>query len=183
MSSSRTTLLTLLREVRDQIYTYLTHEIKVLVYYPNGAFSGFFCHEDYILHSANAPIPSVLQVYSCIHDEYLESSPFRNMLVTVYIDETAGSANRLMPPETTETHAGELMRDAKHARIAFNCHPDGPSHSPLLCLEHYWDFLEEIRAQVRRWSEGSGPQCQGCLSIQDYQYHTSYCQPCRVSSF
>jgi hypothetical protein len=36
------------------------------------------------------------------------------------------------------------MRNAKHARIAFNCHRDGTSHPHLLRLDHYWDFLAEF---------------------------------------
>lgn len=120
MTTTSPSLLTLPRELRDHIYSYLTQNLNFCVFYDIDNLSEVRSEKAFTIHIENAPIAGVLLSHPRLHNEYLENPIFKTLTAAVYIDPTCGIHNeRPAPqlPELTARQAESILRKVQHAII------------------------------------------------------------------
>jgi hypothetical protein len=173
MASTVPNLLTLPRELRDLIYSYLTHDIAVTVSYDSSDLPLVRSDRAFAVHVTDAPVPSVLRVHSRLHDEYQEapcfSRPFR---ATIYIDGTLGSVYMPTPslPEISTSRADALLCKANHVNIIIDCGDPGYQGVRRISLTGYWAFF---RTFTRKFGNEAFPLLS--LKIAARYKTNSYC--------
>jgi hypothetical protein len=144
MTSTSPSLLTLPRELRDHIYSYLTQELNFCVSYDAGQLPEVRQEKAFAIHIENAPLGSVLLSHSRLHDEYLETPFFKTIRATVHIDGTIGSHSERplsQLPELTASQADSTLRRVLHAIIIIDF-GDGNNNGRQPDFAAYWPFLQ-----------------------------------------
>jgi hypothetical protein len=153
MAATSPTLLTLPRELRDQIYSYLTHEVQVSsVTYDRSVFTYMRLNRRTV-YADNAPVVNVLRVHSRLRDEYLQAPCFTGLEITLYIDKATKSEStgqeaipQLSKTIDIEAQFASLLRKAKHIRIILDCGKWGSCTHRLLVdhLAQHWFDIEDF---------------------------------------
>ena len=125
MAPATPSLLGLPRELRDEIYSYLYHEIGLHQEYPSFfAFCGIQDRDTGpgCLTLANAPIVNLLLVNVQIKTEYMESSCFKDLTVTTEFDAvTLVMHNWSSPTMWQPPQSGDALRHVRRLDVRFNC--------------------------------------------------------------
>jgi hypothetical protein len=85
MASAAPHLLTIPREIRDEIYGYLSHEVIIVCGWELSKHRmGKYKYK--CVRFENAPIVALLLTHSRLHDEYLQSAPFKNLHISFKLE-------------------------------------------------------------------------------------------------
>ena len=150
MTTTSPSLLTLPRELRDHIYSYLTQNLNFCVFYDIDNLSEVRSEKAFTIHIENAPIAGVLLSHPRLHNEYLENPIFKTLTAAVYIDPTCGIHNeRPAPqlPELTARQAESILRKVQHAIIIIDFGEANVGyHKPDFAA--YWLFLRIFALKI-----------------------------------
>lgn len=121
-------LLSLPRELRDQIYNYLHEKIALRWYYvPSNFPESQGLNPIYDIQIEQAPLISVLLTHSRLKEEYVESVIFKRLSATLRLQST--KQNLLYFPNSDdqsfvrhpECKAGQLLRRITHLNVLVDC--------------------------------------------------------------
>ncbi|KAH5309709.1 hypothetical protein HBI23_154700 [Parastagonospora nodorum] len=136
---SATTFLNLPREIRNIVYSYLTHDISIDWGYKTFPFP-IGGHAAVKLHVKDAPFPDVLLVCSQVYHEYRQEK--RHGVPCLAINVSPGRTGRIL--EGQPTNQGRVFKILSHANhLAFLYWGMGEDR-----VKEAWDNIEQLSGAV-----------------------------------